>query len=552
MLNIKNVYIYFVAIKIYLSKFLKDIYFQSNFYQNKLIEKKEIKIHFIPNSYLLSSFTNNKKFEFDIKQDFTNYLLTKSSEKKRFKQIHNFLWLSLIDRKNDGVVVRKMIDEWIKKFGEFKNNVWEPSLTSLRVISWILNADLVLNNKNIVFKNEYFKIIFAQINHLKRNYVHEENKMLLIEVLTAIMISGIVFKNHFHNYEFASDKMDKLLDNFLDRDGFPLSKNPKHIVKILKYLILIKECLKDAQYIIPDYLEEKIKICLRNLASIITPNKQIPLMNGPNEISLDIFLDYLKTFNYKLKEDKNTAHNVKKLKFKKDTIYFDTNNPPSRSFSNYYQSGPLSFEYFHEKNKVITNSGFGSNISDKATLLSRLTSSQSTLTINNISTVRLEKSKIINKAFGYLIKSNFSINNFKIIDENNFAGFEATHDAYKKKYNIIIHRKIMINKSTEDINGSDVILSTKVNSNIFDIRFHLYPGINAVKTMSGKGVLIQVNKNKSLLFDADGCKIDIEKGLFFGRNKIFNNYNIFLKGKLTKEKEIINWKIRKKIDVEAN
>ena len=60
----------------------------------------------------------------------------------------------------------------------------EPSLTSLRVISWILNADLVLNNKNIVFKNEYFKIIFAQINHLKRNYVHEENKMLLIEVLT--------------------------------------------------------------------------------------------------------------------------------------------------------------------------------------------------------------------------------------------------------------------------------------------------------------------------------------------------------------------------------
>ena len=36
----------------------------------------------------------------------------------------------------------------------------------------------------------------------------------------------------------------------------------------------------------------------------------------------------------------------------------------------------------------------------------------------------------------------------------------------------------MINKSTEDINGSDVILSTKVNSNIFDIRFHLYPGIN--------------------------------------------------------------------------
>ena len=71
-------------------------------------------------------------------------------------------------------------------------------------------------------------------------------------------------------------------------------------------------------------------------------------MNGPNEISLDIFLDYLKTFNYKLKEDKNTAHNVKKLKFKKDTIYFDTNNPPS-SFSNYYQSGHFLLSIFMKK-----------------------------------------------------------------------------------------------------------------------------------------------------------------------------------------------------------
>ena len=32
------------------------------------------------------------------------------------------------------------------------------------------------------------------------------------------------------------------------------------------------------------------------------------------------------------------------------------------------------------------------------------------------------------------------------------------------------------------------------------LRFHLYPGIRAVKTMGGNSVLIQINKNKSLIF----------------------------------------------------
>ena len=57
----------------------------------------------------------------------------------------------------------------------------------------------------------------------------------------------------------------------------------------------------------------------------------------------------------------------------------------SKNFSKNYQSGPSSFEYFLDGTKIITNCGFGKNISSKAELISRLTASQSTLTINDIS-----------------------------------------------------------------------------------------------------------------------------------------------------------------------
>ena len=34
------------------------------------------------------------------------------------------------------------------------------------------------------------------------------------------------------------------------------------------------------------------------------------------------------------------------------------------------------------------------------------------------------------------------------------------------------------------------------------IRFHLYPGISAIKTIGGDSILIQIKKNKSLVFSS--------------------------------------------------
>ena len=71
------------------------------------------------------------------------------------------------------------------------------------------------------------------------------------------------------------------------------------------------------------------------------------------------------------------------IKNKKTTIYFDSGGPPNYKLSKDYQSGPLSFEYFNENNKIITNCGYGRKISNKIRLISKLTSAQSTLCLNN-------------------------------------------------------------------------------------------------------------------------------------------------------------------------
>ena len=82
--------------------------------------------------------------------------------------------------------------------------------------------------------------------------------------------------------------------------------------------------------------------------------------------------------------------------------------------------------------------------------------------------------------------------------------------------------------------------------NIYNIRFHLYPGITAVQTMGKNSILVQIEKNKSLIFKANGENLSLEKSIFLGRNQIVNNFCITISGTLAKnENKNIKWELLK-------
>ena len=125
----------------------------------------------------------------------------------------------------------------------------------------------------------------------------------------------------------------------------------------------------------------------------------------------------------------------------------------------------------------------------------------------------------------------------------------AKHDAYKDNFNYLHERIIKINKKNGNLLGKDNLISMdNYNSliNSYNIRFHLYPGINAVQTMGKNSILIQIEKNKSLIFTANGEDISLEKSIFLGRNQIINNSCITVSGTLKKnENKNIQWAFKK-------
>jgi uncharacterized heparinase superfamily protein len=80
----------------------------------------------------------------------------------------------------------------------------------------------------------------------------------------------------------------------------------------------------------------------------------------------------------------------------------------------------------------------------------------------------------------------------------------------------------------------------------YSVRFHLYPGINAVQTIGKNSILIQVDKNKSLMFTSNGEKLTLEKSIFLGRNQIISNFCMTISGSLNNnENKNIIWELKR-------
>ena len=547
MLGFKGAYFYLIALQISIIKFLKKIYFSSDQYNKSLKSKIPSQVHFNPNPFLLSIISPYKKKLFKINDVSPNDFWLENKNENILEK-HKFLWLNLIDRKIDGKTIQKIIYLWMLKYPKFKRKIWETSTVSTRIISWILNIDIIINNVTFDFKKNLFGNIISQCNHLRKNIGFEKDPFKRIEVLTALTLSGITFKEYKENFDIGIKELEKFVKDYFDDDGFPYTRSPNDLINFTKYLLLCHENIRDAQLYMPEFLDNIIKKNLACIKFLKTPNNQIPLFNGCSENDLSSFDKYLEENNFSKKSKKFVIGGIFYAKSKNQRLYFDIGCPPKKSFSKSYQSGPLSFEYFLDDIKIISNCGFGNKISAKAELISRLTASQSTLTINDTSINKFERNKLINRIFGNSIKNTFKTNEFILKNDNSLLGSSISHNGYEKNFGCTHKREIYLDKENNKLKGVDHIIKKSDGTPIrYVFRFHLNPELSAVKTISGKGALIQITKNKSLLFAVKDENIEIEKSLYLGGKKILDSTCITISGNLVNKSKTFNWEIKKNI-----
>ena len=94
--------------------------------------------------------------------------------------------------------------------------------------------------------------------------------------------------------------------------------------------------------------------------------------------------------------------------------------------------------------------------------------------------------------------------------------------------------------------GEDIIISKKNFQKVgFDIRFHLLPSTNVIKTQDKESILLQLKKT-GWKFTCNDYEINIDNGLYFGKKNIYTeNQNILVSGFTSSKGNEIKWEISK-------
>ena len=163
MYRLKSIKLYFFSILKLFFLSIRNLYFRSSYYNKKLITFIPDRIIYSPSTYLSASLTTISSDFYKI-TNIAPELLWKTSvkDKLKFDNLHSFLWLAKLDRKNSKILTKKIIKSWIDIFFNYDPDAWEMEITAKRIIAWSSNVDITFENSDKIYKEKFFLSLIKQ------------------------------------------------------------------------------------------------------------------------------------------------------------------------------------------------------------------------------------------------------------------------------------------------------------------------------------------------------------------------------------------------------
>ena len=279
---------------------IRKIYFTTKYYNNSLKITPPSRSYDMNNVPLLLELEDKNKKRFDLINRFQkNIWKLDNLGKKHLSELHKFSWLSQIDIKNQKIMAKNIIIEWLKKNQNFREQTWHYRVTSSRLIFWICCSHFTIRNDDMVFRTALTNSIIKQAIHLNKNLKFIHNKLDKIFVLTALILVSVTFEGNQKLFQITLENLSNELGKLIDRNGFVQSKNPEDQFWLLHHLVLVREFLIFSQNTVPEFLDNNIQKVGSNFKSLILSNNFLPLFNGENSRDTTEFNKFLKAKNYK-------------------------------------------------------------------------------------------------------------------------------------------------------------------------------------------------------------------------------------------------------------
>ena len=441
-----------------------------------------------------------------------------------------FSWLRHLRAAESAIAranARALVDEWMTLQGSWHPVAWRPDVLSRRIISWLSQAPLILQDADVRFYRRFLRSLLRQIRYLRHTAADAHRAVTRLQACIALCYAALCIAGQGRHIKSMTEWLSSELERQILPDGGHVSRDPGAIIEVLLELLPLRQAYASRNIAPPAPLLNAIERMMPMLRFFRHSDGTFAHFNGMGATPVELLVTLLAYDESRGAPLSNAPHSgYQRIESAGGVLIVDTGRAPPMEVSLDAHAGCLSFEFSSpQQGLIVVNCGMPATGREEWRRLARATPAHSTATVNGESSAHFVEGRLVRSVLGGSPMIGGA--NRVMISREDQAGvvsLRARHDAYARRYGMLHERTLMLAADGGRLDGEDLFLAADGGGQIrtkhdrYTLRFHLHPAVKASRLSDGRGVLLMLPNKEAWTFSAGDSRVQLEDGVYLAGN----------------------------------
>mgnify|MGYP005839212117 CR=1 FL=1 len=451
-----------------------------------------------------------------------------------------FAWLrdlaSVHNDRRARALAESLIRGWLHRYRDWEHVVWAPAVTARRLQFWLLHAPLTLASDDLVYRSSVLTSMARQARHLMRVARDPDPGVARVETAAGLVLAGLLLPHGDDWRKRGEALLERALEETVLADGGVISRLPADVMQIMMLLITLRTAYEVRQESCPPDIQIRLDRMAPFLRALRHGDGGLAHMNGAGNEPDGLVPRILEASSARGKPVETARHTgLMRMTGRRSLVLLDV-MPPVAGGARGAHAGALAFELSEGNIRIVVNAGEGEALGH----LARMTAAHSTLVLNDTNSTVVQEPGALGRG----------IDRIDVARGETEAGLrlEAAHDGYVQRYRLLHRRILALTSDGDRLNGEDRLEpapgKTPRSGLPFAIRFHLHPGVAALPTQGGSGIVLRLPNGRGWSFRTDGVAT-IEDTLVMIGGRPRRSLQIVIAGETRSDGASLRWQFRR-------
>ena len=438
--------------------------------------------------------------------------------------LRGFGWLRHLRAAESGITranARALIDEWITLESRNDPVAWRPEVMARRIISWLTQATLVLDESDVRFYRRFIRSLTRQVRQLRYSMFDAPDGVPRLQAAIALAYAALCMAGQAGHVRRATQRLSDELTRQILPDGGHISRNPGAVVELLVDLLPLRQVFSSRNIPPPPALLNAVDRLMPMLRFFRHADGNFSLFNGMGPTPTDLITTILAYDDARGTPVANAPHSgYQRLESGGTIVLMDTGRAPPLAVSQDAHASCLAIELSSKFTRIVVNCGLPATSRESWRQVARATAAHSAVIFNDISSASFVDSGPIRRMLHGMPLVGGPQNISVTREEQDGATIvRASHDGYADNFGVVHERTVLLTSDGERLDGEDVFLPAKgddvpAGRDQFALRFHLHPSIKVNRLTDSHGAMLILPNKEVWTFNTYDDRLELEESVY--------------------------------------